>query len=799
MLLPILAAAWRKYILRDDFAYDVLPDQVNGTFPVPGPGGARIVTDTYKNTELVTNGVFTTDTTGWTGGNCTIASIVGGQSGNCLEVTTVSGTVQNVSQSGALIVGRSYTITGYVKSGTSGNETFRIGIVNQAFTDFIEYIEGTSSGTWTQYSVTFVATETNNRFVVSKRTATAGTMLFDTVSCKPTQGLVSVSGGKVSFAGGKATAAWDDPGVWWPPISRAVGKILIGTVNPGSGATYRMTGYFSSSAFAPVGNIYFNGATELKIKEGATEITTEAFAASTDYKIAILQRANGYAYFIKGGTFTSWTLLWISSGGSTATVFPGFLSYSAACNGDNFRIPQTLYLPAPLLSDAFTGADGASNDGRLSDGLGHAETTGIGSGGANVPWTGPGVLVNTEHVSNGTFDSDTSWTKDAGVTIGSGVCAFVGVSDGTGLRQGGALAVPLVMGRSYQITFTISSYSAGGVKVFCGSTSVGTNRTANGTYTETLVCSGDTTLRIYAAASGFTGSIDNVSVKSQAVSKLKVVPTEGTERVTNGTFTTDTTGWTNNNFDTFEVVDGALHLVEGSAQWSSIVQSGVFLSGGWHLISITGVKNSGTNIGFQDGATFIGSMSVSGTITRTYRSLSGSYLQLSNAAQLAMDWNLDNISVKPLTLSTLFNTAPFSTADVRMMARLFNYNAGTQYGVAVRLDSANNPQNFIIAYFDGAGNIKVEKCVAGTYTTLATVATTFVADKDLIIRANGSAIRVYYNDTLIGSKLTVSDAGILNNTRHGLFSTSDLNRFTAATVRAVGTGGEYSFLDNFIG
>lgn len=54
----------------------------------------------------------------------------------------------------------------------------------------------------------------------------------------------------------------------------------------------------------------------------------------------------------------------------------------------------------------------------------------------------------------------------------------------------------LVIGRQYVFTYTIDQLTSGGVKLFAGTT-VGTNRTANGTYTETLSVAGNTNLSFF--------------------------------------------------------------------------------------------------------------------------------------------------------------------------------------------------------------------------------------------------------------------------------------------------------------
>ncbi len=109
----------------------------------------------------------------------------------------------------------------------------------------------------------------------------------------------------------------------------------------------------------------------------------------------------------------------------------------------------------------------------------------------------------------------------------------------------------------------------------------------------------------------------------------------------------------------------------------------------------------------------------------------------------------------------------------------------------LNLDSAGSPANFVIAYHDGV-TCKLEKCVAGTYTSLISVTTTYVAGAILTVRRQGNAVRLYYNNALIGTEQTVSDAGIVSNTLHGTFSTYELNEFDDLVIYDSGTGGAYN-------
>jgi hypothetical protein len=110
------------------------------------------------------------------------------------------------------------------------------------------------------------------------------------------------------------------------------------------------------------------------------------------------------------------------------------------------------------------------------------------------------------YVSNGTFDTDTIWTKGAGWTIGASVATATGAIS-TDLSQNAV--TPLVQGMSYTIEYTITR-SAGGVIPKIGGTS-GTERTSSGTYKETIIAGSTQALTF--SGNAFTGTVDTVTVK----------------------------------------------------------------------------------------------------------------------------------------------------------------------------------------------------------------------------------------------------------------------------------------------
>lgn len=112
-----------------------------------------------------------------------------------------------------------------------------------------------------------------------------------------------------------------------------------------------------------------------------------------------------------------------------------------------------------------------------------------------------------ELVSNGSFASDTVWTKGTDWTIGSGI-ATKAASSATALEQSISVTTDL----AYFISFDVLNYAAGDLTVSLGGTT-GQTVSADGTYTETIVCGSSDTKIAFTSDSAFDGAIDNVTVK----------------------------------------------------------------------------------------------------------------------------------------------------------------------------------------------------------------------------------------------------------------------------------------------
>lgn len=108
--------------------------------------------------------------------------------------------------------------------------------------------------------------------------------------------------------------------------------------------------------------------------------------------------------------------------------------------------------------------------------------------------------------TNGTFASDTSWTKGTGWTI-SGNKANKAAGSATDLSQ---TPSKIIANQFYFLTFTVSNRTAGSITPKVGGTSA-TPRSSDATFTEYVQAGSDGTIKFSADAT-FDGSIDDVSI-----------------------------------------------------------------------------------------------------------------------------------------------------------------------------------------------------------------------------------------------------------------------------------------------
>jgi hypothetical protein len=131
------------------------------------------------------------------------------------------------------------------------------------------------------------------------------------------------------------------------------------------------------------------------------------------------------------------------------------------------------------------------------------------AGSGSVYFTRGSSGDGVELISNGDFSSDTVWTKGTNCTISGGALNMAASATAT------TQPISFTAGVPYIITFTISAYTSGQIRLRPGGSSVGTFRAALGTYSEVVIPTANGAV-ITTDLGSFIGSIDNVSVQKVA-------------------------------------------------------------------------------------------------------------------------------------------------------------------------------------------------------------------------------------------------------------------------------------------
>ncbi len=199
-------------------------------------------------------------------------------------------------------------------------------------------------------------------------------------------GTLAIVSNKCAFTA-QTTPTTGDQGFFSQAITRAIGQTLLFTVqsdNTGNDTT--AIGFFDTTDLQNASALL---TTSLASTAGVVVVIPDGtgrrvfdWVASTDYTFAVVlggydingvpltasdDKANflfGASLYVKGGVFTTWTLLWKNPDLDTSTGFAAFGTFNAIGDIDDFRVPDR-DLSDVLLSSAlstFTASNGTSLD-----------------------------------------------------------------------------------------------------------------------------------------------------------------------------------------------------------------------------------------------------------------------------------------------------------------------------------------------------------------------------------------------------------------------------------------------------
>lgn len=467
---------------------------------------------------------------------------------------------------------------------------------------------------------------------------------------------------------------------------------------------------------------------------------------------------------------------------------------------DNVTSFSTLATSNDAFFESFSG-DGSTTAFVLSQDLGTDEK-------------GLMVFVNKglqQYVTNGSFATDTGWTKGAGWTIAAGVATATGAIS-TAISQ--TAAFTLVQGQVYSVTYTITR-SAGGLIPSVGGTS-GVERTASGTYNEVIVAGSSQTLAF--TGNGFTGTLDNVSINLAAPATYAIQnPSAYTVNGTSLTFASAPPTGTNNIYvfapslllgaasaaAAAAAADAASAAASADSAASSANSALAYQAKNkWTYSSTTTMTDPGTGgirlnnaafgsvtaIAISDLSADAGNPDLS-TWINTWDDASGSnrgtvYIFKDNANfalyALAAD-NVDNTTWNELTVTYLTSTGSFTDTDSLNIGFTANGTSTVIGGITA-----------LTGEVTASGSGSVAATISNDAVTLAKMQNAVANSK--LVGSGASGAGADYVEITLGTGLSMSGT-TLNNTATSPFSDS----FTSSEIAVVSGSNAYTAVAHGLG
>ncbi len=286
-------------------------------------------------------------------------------------------------------------------------------------------------------------------------------------------------------------------------------------------------------------------------------------------------------------------------------------------------------------------------------------------------------------------------------------------------------------------------------------------------------------------------------------------PTEGADGVTNGDMELDASWGDLNSPDTNERSAEQQHggsysrKIVADTDRGALGNSTAKSAGTWYLeeawIYVTaGSANIRSHVGGNHSIVSGAAASWTQGLRARLATSDAAYNPSLSSSAPASTFYADDVSAKALTLNTLFTDVDDgATSDIVAQVELDAVTDGFQAGIVLNLDDKDSPANFVIAYIDleGGDTADLVKYVAGVPTSVISASITYAAGATLVVVKDGTSYALFYNNSKVGSTSTISDAGIISNTAHGLFSTSSSNQLDNFLLFPRGSGNEFSALD----
>lgn len=288
---------------------------------------------------------------------------------------------------------------------------------------------------------------------------------------------------------------------------------------------------------------------------------------------------------------------------------------------------------------------------------------------------------------------------------------------------------------------------------------------------------------------GGAGKVWTATTWTIATNVAKNTPGLGSDVIVNGAFAADT-NWTKGaNWAIGSGVATATAATEDLTQTVAPLTANL-----WYQITWTNGAGFSGYIGPVCGTVVGGSVTGAGSKLVIIPANGTGFAMRPDSG--AVTGTIDDVVCQPITMANLFATVPIGVADVLVELPITSSTTSTTpIGIVVNLDSASNPQNFIIAYYGMVGaRVYVDEYVAGVRTNKITAVVTYAAGAKIKLVRDGTSLWCFYNEAAVG---TVQTMTANTGTNHGALGTASTPTINNIAIFSRGTDGSYEALSSF--
>ena len=265
---------------------------------------------------------------------------------------------------------------------------------------------------------------------------------------------------------------------------------------------------------------------------------------------------------------------------------------------------------------------------------------------------------------------------------------------------------------------------------------------------------------------------------------LYPISTIGSNVIQNGVFT-NSSDWTLSDSN-IAIANNSVVFNGNEAGYSYAQQNGLPINTWYALTALMNITEGQVLFSLGGGASYYNNYmaSVAPNYSAAKRCKGGYFQIASNASPQIFQGSITNITACPISVSSMIQetttinevvSTGTEETETTITCMLQAVSDEFAHGLILNLDSAENPQNFVMIYLEGDGTMHFCTCENGIYTDFYSgYNPLFISNSQLKVIKHGLVYNVYINNTYVTS-VAVTSENLIQNSLCASFSANTLN------------------------